>query len=89
MQIARKTPRRVLTSAATLSIRIATLQRERGVDGEELRHLRKSVVRRLEALEQERAGLAQEGHAQEARGILRAFQEVARLLEEIDEILAH
>lgn len=58
-------------------------------DGEELRHLRKTVVQRLEALEAERAGLAREGRAEEARGILRAFQEVARLLEEIDEILTH
>jgi hypothetical protein len=58
-------------------------------DGEELRHLRKTVVQRLEALETERSDLAQRGRAEEARGILRAFQEVARLLEEIDEILTH
>ena len=58
-------------------------------DGDELRLLRKTVVQRLEALEAERASLAREGRAEEARGILRAFQEVARLLEEIDEILTH
>lgn len=58
-------------------------------DGEELRHLRTTIVQRLEALETERASLAREGCAEEARGMLRAFQEVARLLEEIDEILTH
>jgi hypothetical protein len=58
-------------------------------DGEELRHLRKTVVQRLEALEAERSGLAREGRSEEARGILRAFQEVALLLEQIDEILTH
>ncbi len=81
----------MLTSAATLSIRTAKrIPRGGSVgDGEDLRHLRQTVVQRLEVLEMERARLAREGRSEEARGVLRAFQEVARLLEEIDEILTH
>jgi len=80
----------VLTFAATLSIGTSDRNPEGRVgDPEELRHLRNTVVRRLEALEVERADLAREGRAEAARGILRAFQEVAHLLEEIDEILTH
>lgn len=58
-------------------------------DADDLRLLRKTVVQRLEALETERASLARQGRTEEASGILRAFQEVARVLEEIDEILTH
>lgn len=58
-------------------------------DGDELRHLRTMVVQRLKALEAERVGLAGEGRTEEARGILRAFQEVAHILEQLDEILTH
>ena len=58
-------------------------------DAEGLRRVRETVVRRLEALEQERAQLAAGGHPEKARVVLRAFQEIALVLEAIDEIRRH
>ncbi len=57
-------------------------------DRERLAQIRRSVVARLSDLEAERARLAAEGHPGKARETLRAFQEVAHILEMIDEILS-
>ncbi len=54
-----------------------------------LQSLRTAVIQRLEALEEERSGRVREGDPEGARTTLRAFQEVARVLETIDEILKH
>jgi hypothetical protein len=54
---------------------------------ERLRRLRHTVVQRLEALEAERSQMVRKGHPEKARRTLRAFQEVALVLEAIDAIL--
>ena len=56
-------------------------------DREKLRRLRRSVVQRLGDLEAERARLVRRGHPEMARRTLRAFQEVALVLEALDELL--
>ncbi len=56
---------------------------------ERLDRIRRHVVERLSALEMERAALVRAGRPVKARETLRAFQEVAAILEAIDEILNH
>ena len=55
-------------------------------DRERFQRLRRTVVQRLQVLEAERARLRREGHPEQARRALRAFQEVALILEAIDQI---
>ncbi len=57
-------------------------------DRDRLRRIRRLVVGRLEELERERARLVRAGHPGRARQVMAGFQELARILEGIDEILA-
>ncbi len=57
-------------------------------DRERLRRIRRMLVRHLGELERERTDLVRQGHPVRARQVLRAFQELGRVLESVDEILA-
>lgn len=56
-------------------------------DRDRLRRMRRLLVRRLAELERERARLVRTGHPAQARRVLRAFQEIGRMLEILDDLL--